>query len=94
MDIIHYKPEMEFTFKTVMDVRNMLTKLLRTKPDALKLDLSMVTRWDSAGIALVVEIIKGCRNENRNLQIVGLTPATLSLADFCGVKEILETVSV
>lgn len=93
MKEIYFKPQSELTFESVIDVRKSLIDLLANTWTHLNLDLSAVTHCDSAGMALLIEIIKLCKNNNRILHISGITSATYSLAVFYGVKDILAAVS-
>ena len=55
----------------------------------MRLDLSDVTHCDSAGMALLIEARKLCKKNNKIFEIIGMSSEIQSLADFCGVKEIL-----
>lgn len=86
-----FKPDDDLTFKTVVDLRAKLFKALSTNAEAVfRLDLSNVAHCDSAGLALLIEARKLCTQKNKKLEIVGISPKTQSLAEFCGVKTILE----
>jgi len=54
------------------------------------LDLTEVIHCDSAGLALLIEAKKLCKQHNKNFKVVGISTTTLSLAAFCGVNDILE----
>lgn len=93
MNTVHFKPETELTFKSVVKVRAEIYKVLMGEAmERLNLDLSDVTHCDSAGMALLIEVQKLCKKNNKILEIVGMSSETKSLADFCGVKDILEAV--
>ncbi|MDR3442494.1 MAG: STAS domain-containing protein [Legionella sp.] len=90
--IIHFKPGVELTFNSVVDVRAKLYKaLMEEKSGTFHLDLSEVKHCDSAGMALLIEARKLCKKNNRLFEIIGMSSETQSLAEFCGVKGILET---
>lgn len=92
MDVINFKPDVELTFKSVVSVRAMLYKaLLNETSDRFCLDLSNVTHCDSAGLALLIEARKLCKQNNKTFEVIGMSSETQSLAEFCGVKSILET---
>ncbi len=92
MDQINFKPESELTFKSVVSVRAQLLKaLLNNNCNRFCLDLSDVTHCDSAGLALLIEARKLCKHNNKTFEVIGISPETQSLAEFCGVKSILET---
>lgn len=85
-----FKPGLELTFKSVVSVRASLFKALLAEPgDVFCLDLSEVKHCDSAGLALLIEARKLCKQRNKVLNVIGVSPETQSLAEFCGVKSIL-----
>lgn len=87
-----FKPGSELTFKSVVSVRAKLYKaLMNDTSNRFCLDLSDVTHCDSAGLALLIEAKKLCKNSNKILEVIGISPETQSLAEFCGVESILET---
>lgn len=93
MNIAHFMPGAELTFKSVVEVRARLYKALMDQNiNCLSLDLSEVTHCDSAGMALLIEARKLCKKNNKTFEIIGMSAQTQSLADFCGVKDILEVV--
>lgn len=93
MKEVHFKPGAELTFKSVVAVRAKLYSVLMDSAcQQLSLDLSDVKQCDSAGMALLVEARKLCRKNNKGFEIIGMSAETRSLADFCGVKDILEVV--
>lgn len=93
MKTAHFKPGNELTFKSVVEIRSRLyNALIDEKIGRLRLDLSEVTLCDSAGMALLIEARKLCKKNNKSLEIIGMSAETQSLADFCGVKDILEVV--
>ncbi|CAM2977772.1 lipid asymmetry maintenance protein MlaB [Legionella worsleiensis] len=92
MDKINFKPGAELTFKSVVSVRaNLFKALTDNTAGTFCLDLSDVTHCDSAGLALLIEARKLCKHRNKVLEVIGISPETQSLAEFCGVKSILET---
>ena len=92
MDKVYFKPAVDFTFKSVVALRAQLYQALM-KDESLRfgLDLSEVKHCDSAGLALLIEIRKLCKKNNKVFEIIGMSAKTRSLAEFCGVKDILET---
>lgn len=93
MSDIHFKPGPELTFKTVVSVRAELFKALHDDTSSrFCLDLSDVKICDSAGLALLIEARKLCNRSNKTLEVIGISPETHSLAEFCGVDSILETI--
>lgn len=93
MDSIQFKFPSKVTFKTVAEVRSGFHEFLIDKhTKKISLDLSDVVHCDSAGLALLIEAQKLCKKNSKALEIIGMSPETQSLADFCGVKNILEMV--
>lgn len=89
----HFKPGCELTFRTVVLEREKLLDALRANAAVeFCLDLSEVTHCDSAGLALLIEARKLCSQSNKVLKVIGISAKTQSLAEFCGVTSILETV--
>lgn len=87
-----FKPGPELTFKSVVSVRSRLNKaLMGDADDTFCIDLSEVTHCDSAGLALLIEAKKLCIRNNKSFVLIGISPQTESLVEFCGVKSILET---
>lgn len=92
MKAVHFKPT-ELTFKSVVAVRHQLyQELMNHASNHLLLDLSDVVYCDSAGMALLIEARRLCKKNNKTFEIIGMPSETQSLADFCGVKDILEIV--
>lgn len=91
MNIVHFKPGTELTFKSVVAVRAKLYHILKdSSVMSICLDLSEVIHCDSAGMALLIEARKLGKKSNKNIEIMGMSSETQSLADFCGVKDILQ----
>lgn len=95
METINFKPGSELTFKSVVSVRARLYKALTDDTtNRFCLDLSEVKHCDSAGLALLIEARKLCKQSNKIFEVIGMSEKTQSLAEFCGVKDILETVGI
>ena len=89
-----FKPGTELTFQSVVSVRAKLSRLLADDSnDVFCLDLSDVAHCDSAGLALLIEASKLCKQNNKTFKVAGISSKTLSLAKFCGVNTLLETAS-
>lgn len=92
METITFKPGTELTFKSVVSVRAKLYHaLIDDASTKFCLDLSEVVVCDSAGLALLIEAKKLCGQSNKNFEVIGISSKTQSLAEFCGVKSILES---
>lgn len=93
MEQVNFKPGTELTFNSVVDVRASLFKALVGETGGqFCMDLSDVTHCDSAGLALLIEARKLCKRNNKSFKLIGISPETQSLAEFCGVDGILESV--
>lgn len=91
MNTTHFKPGSELTFNSAITIRNQLEKLLKSDSnEVFCLDLTEVEHCDSAGLALLIDAKKLCRQYNKHFKVTGVSPNTLSLAEFCGVNDILE----
>lgn len=86
-----FKVGERLTFNSVLTERaNLYQALLNQKNETFCLDLSNVLHCDSAGLALVLEARKLCRRANKAFELRSLPAQMLSLAQFSGVREILE----
>lgn len=93
MDSQHlFKPGQYLTFSTVIAVRKAFEQAIeaQNKPSAFCLDLTEVQQCDSAGLAFLIDARKRCIKLNVLLEVRGITSDIESLAEFCGVKSILE----
>lgn len=86
-----FKPSRELTFDTVQPDGKRLQKLLQdNKTTTIRMDLGEVVHCDSAGLALIIEAKRQCKQHNRALKIEGIPKAISALAEFCGVEMMLE----
>ncbi|QEY51899.1 STAS domain-containing protein [Legionella longbeachae] len=93
MNKVDFKPDVDLTFKSVVEVRAKLYQaLMDDKTNLFTLDLSSVKHCDSAGLALLIEARKLCKKSNKAFEVIGMPAETQSLAEFCGVKSILQAV--
>ncbi len=85
-----FRPANELTFNTVQDDVARLQKLLNGQQiKTLHMDLQNVTYCDSAGLALLIEAKRLCKQHDTSLELKGVTKAISALAEFCGVAAIL-----
>lgn len=92
MNTTYLKPGTELTFNSVVALRSTLFHALKADDkEEFCLDLSEVVHCDSAGLALLIEVKKLCKQHNKIFKVVGVPSKTQSLAEFCGVNNILET---
>jgi phospholipid transport system transporter-binding protein len=88
----NFKPGTELNFNSVVAIREKLKKALKMESNSVFcLDLSEVTVCDSAGLALLIETKKLCKQYSKIFKVVGVSPKIQSLAEFCGVNDVLET---
>lgn len=91
MDKTYFKPGKELTFKSVMAIRRRLNLILKEdRNPCFCLDLSETSHCDSAGLALLIETKKLCKQYGKIFTMESVSSQTQSLAEFCGVKTILE----
>jgi phospholipid transport system transporter-binding protein len=89
---VPFQPSNELTFYTAPEnIEALIVFLNRLNTDKLHLDLSAVTLCDSAGLALLIEAKRLCRQKNKTLIIQNMPKAINALAVFCGVSDIIET---
>lgn len=79
----------ELDFAHVTAALERLDRALKSGDGALTVDLAGVTRGDSAGLALLLEVTRRARARGRALSFTG-TPAQLrKLAEFFGIAPLL-----
>ena len=85
-----FEPSKQLTFNTVESDRKRLLQHVRS-PDtrSLRLDLSQVKQCDSAGLALLIETKRLCRDYNKSFEMQGMPSVIHDWAEFCGVDDIL-----
>jgi len=75
----------ELSFATVSQFLQRSDELL----DGGVLDMSKVTRADSAGLALLLELTRRQRAKGSQLKLVGAQEKIVRLAEFFGLDEVL-----
>lgn len=55
----------------------------------LVIDLAGVTEVDSSAVSLLLELRRGARRQNRDIEFVNLPPNLQSLAELYGVSDLL-----
>lgn len=87
---VAFVPKHALTFETIMPCLNQFMRCLHaTQAAELVVDLSHITLCDSAGLALLIEAKRMCRQQNKVLVIQGVPSAIKALAKFCGVDTLL-----
>lgn len=90
-----FKPGAELTFKSVISVRSKLfDALLNNKSKHFCLDLTEVLHCDSAGLALLIEAKKLCKQGQKVFEVKGMSSEMHSLAKFCGVERLYDVPDV
>lgn len=86
-----FNPSHQLTFDTAQsDCQRLLTLLTDDKITAIRFNLQEVKQCDSAGLALLIEAKRLCRQYKKDLIIDGMSPSIYALAEFCGVDTLLE----
>lgn len=78
----------ELSFVTVPDLYRPGNHLFGADP-LVSLDLSGITRVDSAGIALLIELTRAVRHAGGELRLEGAPPQLLALAGVGGLEKVL-----
>jgi phospholipid transport system transporter-binding protein len=87
-----FKPSRELTFDTVQpDGQRLLKLFLDNKTQKIRLDLGDVLHCDSAGLALLIEAKRLCKQYHKPLIIEKMPKMVSALAEFCGVEAMLES---
>lgn len=79
----------ELDFAGVPAALQKLDRALGQGGDALTVDLSGVTRADSAGLALLLEVTRRARARKRALSFTGTPAQVRKLAEFFGIAALL-----
>lgn len=80
----------KLTFATVESYRRKIKKTLSCMTGRkFCLDLQGVEQCDSAGLALLIDSQRKCRNAHVHLQLIGVPQKIEALANFCGVRKII-----
>jgi phospholipid transport system transporter-binding protein len=77
------------SFASVGDALDKLREAARAGSGPLELDLSGVTRVDSAGLALLLELARAARAAGRELKLTGAPGQLRRLAGFFGLSPLL-----
>jgi phospholipid transport system transporter-binding protein len=80
----------ELTFATVLQVLDDAGGKLKSGDDAVTVDLSGVTRSDSAGLALLLELTRLALEHKRQLSFKSAPEQVRELAGFFGLSELLK----
>jgi phospholipid transport system transporter-binding protein len=85
-----FRPANELTFNTVqLDLARLRKLLDEERVKTLQLELQNVIYCDSAGLALLIEAKRLCKQHNANLELKGMSDEIRALAQFCGVETVI-----
>lgn len=85
-----YVIEGELNMQTVPDVATQLQNILpKTEGETFTLDLAAVTRSDSAGVALLVEVMQLAKSAKQTLLFSNLPKQMQDIAGVSGLLDIL-----
>jgi len=86
-----YEISGELTFSTVPDVGR--TALGEIADTPVQVDLAGITRVDSAGIALLIELIRRVRKRGGDISLTHAPPQLMAIARVSGLDTVLPFVS-
>ncbi len=82
-----FTPSNQLIFQTVMSNLSAFQAFLSTATTpSVAIDLSQISHCDSAGLAFLIEAKRLCQQDNRHLDIEGMTDSVVDLATFCGIQ--------
>lgn len=82
----------ELTFTTITDIVRRAEQIIHTCPNVRYVDLQAVTRSDSAGLGLLIDLIRTAKQDhNKDLHFINVPLQLAKLAKFSGVDCILFT---
>ncbi|NNJ92463.1 MAG: STAS domain-containing protein [Gammaproteobacteria bacterium] len=87
LDKNRYRLTGQLNFSTVTAVLTQVHAL--TLENEVSFDLSMLENSNSAGLALLIELITDARRQNRKITFTGLPDTLLDLAEMSNVKHLL-----
>jgi len=87
LDTNRYRLTGQLNFSTVSAVLTQFHAL--TPEDKISIDLSLLEKSNSAGLALLVELVSVAHKQNRKITFTGLPDSLLDLAEMSNVKHLL-----
>lgn len=95
MHLISFKPSQEMTFKTTPGDLKRFTRYLETRASdqsqEVSIDLSHVSRCDSAGLAFLIEANKQILQRKKDCHFLGMPSMMEALIAFWGIKQVLQS---
>ncbi|WP_133128223.1 STAS domain-containing protein [Legionella nagasakiensis] len=88
--VLEFKFSNKLTFDTVQsDYKRLVKAIQDSDTERFQLDLQQVTECDSAGLALLIEAKRLCKQYRKLLSIEGMSQDIYALAKFGGVEVII-----
>jgi phospholipid transport system transporter-binding protein len=89
---LEFKLSAELTLQTVqLDRDRLLLDLKNESVSNLRFDLSAVSQCDSAGLAFLIEAKRLCDQFKKEFSFYAIPQDVQTLAEFCGIDEILNS---
>lgn len=79
----------DLTYDTVSALPGRFARLLQSVPDAVTVDLGSVGRFDSAGLAVLVEWTGAAQSQRRSLHYVAVPARIRTMARVSGLEPLL-----
>jgi phospholipid transport system transporter-binding protein len=80
----------ELTFDTVLPKRVELLSFIEDAPQTFIINFSHVSRSDSAGLALMIELLRTARQVKKNIVFKSISEQILSMMRFCDILPLFE----
>ena len=87
IDKTHYKLTGRLDFKTVTAALSQFHSL--NLDNHIEVDLSGIDRSNSAGLALLLELLADAKKQNRSIRFTGISEAMMDLAEMSDVEQLL-----
>jgi anti-sigma B factor antagonist len=78
----------EIDMKSSSELRAKFMKLFKSKPTVLIVDMTKVEFMDSSGLAILVETLKWCRQNDSQLKLVGMVQTVRSVFEISRLDSI------
>ena len=88
VDKTHYKLTGRLVFKTVTAALSQFHAL--TLDSDIEIDLSDIDRSNSAGLAMLLQLLSDAKKQNRTVRFTGISEAMIDLAEMSNVKHLLQ----
>ena len=78
----------EVDMKCSSELRAKFVELFKTRPAVLIVDMTKVEFMDSSGLAILVEVLKWCRQNDSQLKLVGMVQTVRSVFEISRLDSI------